>query len=916
MLSIGKLGAGHSAYYELSVADGAEDYYTGRGEARGWYLGTGADDLDLTGIVDKGDLKHLFRGTHPTTGEQWIKRQEHDRKPRTIRLPDGRVIEGAKPIPTAAFDLTFSAPKSVSVLWGLSAGPVQQDIRDAHETAVRAAFDYIERTACVTRRGKAGHRHLRGDGLIAAAFHHRLSRAGDPQLHTHVLVANATRAEGRYTALHGALLYREAKTASYLYHAQLRAELTRKLGVAWNLEPGAPHPEIVGVDRRLRDTFSKRSEEIQAQLDATGQSSKRAANAAAIDTRSAKTYLENGVDLHERWITEARGIDGPDFLDAIGKVPARPVVLSGTRQIIEHTSDLAFAPTGLTSHKTTFHRRDVIQLACEQAPQGASVSQIERLADAILDHAADRIVQLRSPSTPVAEGFAVRADGVRLTDHRADTAYTTVELLDHELAIIHTAHARADERAAQLDPKHVERHLDTRPANRTLADEQRRMVLALTTSGSGIEAVVGLAGAGKTFSLDAAHDAWHAAGIEVRGTATALTAAKTLEAETRIPSETIAMLRTWHKHALETGDTLKLDQAIPERGVLIVDEAGMTETRDLSFLTKITRQRNTKLVLVGDHHQLPEIGAGGAFGHLVHNLETDRVSTLATNRRQAASWERAALSELRAGTIEHAIGTYAQHDRIVTNPSPDELRHQLVRDWLNARASGRQIAMIAYTNTDVEALNHIARHELDQQGRLGTKRITIAGREWATGDELIATRNHRKLNVTNGTRGTVLQVHATGLEIRTSTGQHIFLPRDYLERGDATHAYATTGHKTQGMTINGEAFVLASDHINREWLYVAMSRATDQSRIYVDTLDRDPHTNATRSQEQQRDAAIFDLYDLALRSDAQRLARDHGKPTDPQRLDRNDLRRIVERSGTIRDQSPSLDRSRGIGRQW
>ena len=204
------------------------------------------------------------------------------------------------------------------------------------------------------------------------------------------------------------------------------------------------------------------------------------------------------------------GIDGPDVLDAIGKVPARPVVLSGTRQIIEHASDKAFAPTGLTSHKTTFHRRDVIQLACEQAPQGASVSQIERLADAILDHAADRIVQLRSPSTPVAEGFAVRADGVRLTDHRADTAYTTVELLDHELAIIHTAHARADERAAQLDPKHVERHLDTRPANRTLADEQRRMVLALTTSGSGIEAVVGLAGAGKTFSLDAAHDAWHA----------------------------------------------------------------------------------------------------------------------------------------------------------------------------------------------------------------------------------------------------------------------------------------------------------------------------------------------------------------------------------------------------------------------
>ncbi len=182
MLSIGKLGAGHHAYYELSVATGAEDYYTGRGEARGWYLGAGSESLELTGVVESGDLNHLFRGTYPYRPERWHQRREHDRKPRAITLRDGRVIEGPVPQPTAAFDLTFSAPKSVSVLWGLSAGPVQHDIRDAHEAAVRAAFDYLERTACVNRRGAGGQRQLRGEGFVAAAFHHRVSRAGDPQL--------------------------------------------------------------------------------------------------------------------------------------------------------------------------------------------------------------------------------------------------------------------------------------------------------------------------------------------------------------------------------------------------------------------------------------------------------------------------------------------------------------------------------------------------------------------------------------------------------------------------------------------------------------------------------------------------------------------------------------------------------------
>ncbi|MCB0878816.1 MAG: relaxase domain-containing protein [Thermoleophilia bacterium] len=912
MLSIGKLGAGHHAYYELSVATGREDYYTGKGEARGWYLGAGSKALELNGEVAQGDLAHLFGGSHPRTGMRWSSRRPHDGKARTLRLNDGRVIEGKPSKSTAAFDLTFSAPKSVSVLMGLGDGSVRAAVREGHEAAVRAAFDYLERTACVTRRGTNGTRQLRGEGFVAAAFHHRVSRAADPQLHTHVLVINATKAEGRYTALHGALLYREAKAAGYLYHAALRSELTMRLGLEWYRDPASPHPEIVGVAPELRAVFSKRAEEISEQLAATGNTSARAANAAAIDTRAAKNHSQDGKErvLVRRWRAEAAEIDAPGIEHAIGRQPAKAPILIHTAPIIREVVREQFGPTGLTATKTTFHRRELLQLACEHAPGGATVNQLERLADAFIDRAIDegRIVQLNSDDAKSPEGDALRGDGTVLRDGRADTPFTTTELLAAELSIIRSAYERASEQVATVERRDLDRVLAGRDERRRLSAEQQRMVEQLTTSGAGMEFVVGLAGAGKTYSLDAAHDAWRAGGVEVRGTSTALAAAQNLQTEAGIRSETIAMLKSWREHAEQTGDRSRIDDAVPRSGVLVVDEAGMTATRDLAFLTELAREQSAKLVLVGDHRQLPEIGAGGAFGHLVHRFDDARTSRLTENRRQHHSWERDALSELREGSVEHAIATYAEQDRIVVDASPERLRQQLAADWLDARSRGRDTAMIAYSNTEVRALNDAARHLLDEHGKLGRDRVRAGGREWAVGDSIICTHNQRSLGLSNGTRGVVERVDRDGLEIRTRDGQLQRVPREYLERGHAEYAYATTGHKTQGLTINGEAFVLASDHVSREWLYVSMSRATDQSRIYIDTLDRDPDTGRALSPAEQRDIAILELHDIATRSAAHRLAHERGEPRDSQRLDRNDLRQALNRDAVLRER---LERGHG-----
>ena len=223
MLSIAKLATGQADYYleqatgridrATSVASGVEDYYLEGIEPDGVWMGAGAGRLGAAGQVSADGLRRILEGQHPLTAE-----------------PLGR--HAATRVP--GFDVTFSAPKSVSVLFGIGDDAMRATIRRAHETAVRDAFGYLERQAAVARRGPAGRISVRGHGLVAAAFRHRTSRGCDPQLHTHVLVANLVLADdGRWSALDSRRLYAYAKTTGYLYEARLRAELTRDLGFAW-----------------------------------------------------------------------------------------------------------------------------------------------------------------------------------------------------------------------------------------------------------------------------------------------------------------------------------------------------------------------------------------------------------------------------------------------------------------------------------------------------------------------------------------------------------------------------------------------------------------------------------------------------------------------------------------------------------
>src|SRR3954447_20217187 len=279
VISIGKLGAGQADYYleqaqgrltlTASVAGGVEDYYAGGHEAAGYWIGDGGDRLGVRGEVDREALTRILDGAAPNSGERLVPE-------RAQRVP--------------GFDVTFSAPKSVSVLFGLGDEPLRRAIRVAHEEAVADGLAYLERMAARGRRGEGGRTAIDGNGLVGAAFRHRTSRAGDPQLHTHVLLANVVEGvDGRWSALDGRGIYQHAKTAGYLYEAALRARLTARLGVRWTpVRNGIA--DVEGVPKSVMRAFSRRRAEVEAELRLRGASSAAAARMATLSTRQRKDY--------------------------------------------------------------------------------------------------------------------------------------------------------------------------------------------------------------------------------------------------------------------------------------------------------------------------------------------------------------------------------------------------------------------------------------------------------------------------------------------------------------------------------------------------------------------------------------------------------------------------------------------------
>jgi len=584
VLGIGELGRGQEGYYLQAVARGVEDYYLGSGEAPGRWIG-GCGGLGLSGRVDADALRAVLDGRSPTD-------------------PQRSLLAFRRPDRLPGYDLTFSAPKGVSLLFALGGPELMLEVRRAHDAAVAAALGYREREAGEVRRGKDGVTRLSG------GVRHRPSLAGDPQLHTHVLVANMTRgADGRFSALDGQQLSSQAKTAGTPYQATLRYVL-RQLGLAWAVRDNGL-AELADVPHRVLRAFSRRRVEIEQAMAEHGSTSRAGAQAATLATRKAKDDGVRPEALAAEWHrrAEALGFDTSASTLMLHRLPAG---LPATAELVRASAEMLSAD-GLTAMSSTFGRAEAIRSWCGRLPQGAPVPAVEELAGRLL--VCPDVVTLGAPAprTPASAAAGGAARNAR--------QHSTTEMLATESAVLAEATAARNAGVGLAGPEGVERALEARE----MSDEQQDLVRWLTTSGDGVDVVVGK-GAGKTSALAAAAEAWRAAGLPVLGTAVAARAALAFGEQAGIPAMTVTRLLA------------ALDRPVAGRPaglargkVLIVDEAGMLGTRPLARLLAHARAADAKLVLVGDYHQLPELTAGGAFRALTTTLHA---TELQQNRRQ------------------------------------------------------------------------------------------------------------------------------------------------------------------------------------------------------------------------------------------------------------------------------------------
>jgi conjugative relaxase-like TrwC/TraI family protein len=832
VLSIAKLTPGQEGYYERSVAAGLDEYYEGHGESPGVWVGRGASALELEGVVHEGELGRLVRGLHPQAEKQL--RSHPKARLITIErihpLTDERWLETKRLAPVAGFDLVFSPPKSVSLLHALGDEDTRRAVNDAHRSSWQAALGYLEDEACVTRRGRNGVQREHAGGFVAAAYQHRTSRAQDPHLHTHVIVANMaqTPSDGKWRALDGEPILKSYRLAAgYLYQAQLRAELSRALGVEWE-EPCKGMAELKHVPRAVIREFSTRRAQVVEELARKGNGGFYAAQHAAVETRERKEHVDLA-RLREDWRARAaeHGLGERELFALVGRVryegPSQETLLRLARGML--------GPQGLTEKQTAFSDPEAVMAWAQAHRSGASADRVRKLASRLIR--TDGVQEVGEPPSP---GRPAR--------------YSTTELVVVERAALALVERGRDVGAPSITEQQLE---EIERADRIiLSGEQERMVREAATSSNRVVCVVGLAGAGKTTATHAVAQIFTHVGIEVLGAAPSGVAAEKLHDETGIPATTLHRLLD---DARDVG-------GLPSGSVLVVDEAGMAETRVLAPVLELLEQANGKAILIGDPHQLPPVGAGGLFAGIV---EREGAVVLTENRRQHDELERDALAGVRGGVGRDYLAYAEKRERLVVSESPVTTRARLLADWWeNGRDDLAGNVMLALRRSDVSDLNQLARSLMDAAGRLGKDRIVFDEREFASGDRVVCLRNSDVLGVKNGTRGTVNRIDSERrtLVIATDRGPVVELSRNYLETGNVRHAYALTGHAAQGLTVE-RAFVLGSGEARlQEWGYVALSRARAETRLYVtgtpheqeshfhDLDDRDPLARFGRALEE------------------------------------------------------------------
>jgi conjugative relaxase-like TrwC/TraI family protein len=885
-------------------------YYTAVGTPPGYWMGSGVADLG-GGALAQGDrvtatqLQRLLEaGRDPVTTEplgraypKIVPLRERienraaaldpnlspeDRQAAVDGIVRDETLAGRRTA-VAGFDLTFSPAKSVSVLWGLSDRNTQAIILGAHRAAMAETIQFIEDHIAATRMGTdAGNGSIMQadvSGVIATAYDHWDSRAHDPQLHTHLVIANKVRAlaDGKWRTLDSRALFNANVAFSEHYNAVLADRLTGALGVKWERRVRGkdrnPRMEIVGVSDELIEEFSNRAAEIEHCADQLideyrekhGRSPSpgtinRLREQATLETRPPKT-IESLADLSEQWRERAGRILGQDptawaqgLLSAALAEPGQVFTAGDVPQdVVDMAASVVLGVVG--DKRATWKHWNLWAEAERQTMHWRMATHQDRvqIVARIVAQAEGGSVTLTPPELAPTPLAMQRADGSSTLRPKHSVVFTSQAVLDAEKRLL----ALMDDRTApRLGAERLRTILNHGVRDGALDASQADAIATVASSGRRLDLLVGPAGTGKTTTLRALRTLWEGQhGTEtVVGLAPSAAAADVLGTELGIECENTAMWLTRHHH----------DRAHFQAGQLvIVDEASLAGTHTLDRLARAAVEAGAKVLLVGDPAQLPAVDTGGALTLLTGERArtTGDVPTLNEVHRFHADWEKRATLRLRDG--DPAILTaYQEHGRIQAGTTED-MTDAAYAAWKADSETGLSSVLVVPDTATMNDLNRRARAERVLTGRVSDgQTVCLAGQTRASAGDLILTRrNDRKLRhghagwVRNGDRWQITHVHPDGSvtaqridpDTHTDTrnadrqqlsGQMVRLPAAYV----AEHVdlgYAITAHRAQGLTVD-TAYTVASPSMSRENLYVALTRgrATNTVFVPVDQPDR------------------------------------------------------------------------------
>lgn len=825
----------------VSVGDGQRDftesltrYYSQQGTPPGFWLGTGLVGLANGSIrtgqeVTEAELRLLLgNGRDPITG-QHLGRARAQFKPareriehRVNMLPSHLTIaEQAEAItqiereelgkkqaqPVAGFDHTFSVPKSVSTLWAVADGGTQALIARAHHAAIQDVLDLLERDVAMTRvgadAGAGSVAQVDVRGVVATAYDHYDSRSADPQLHTHVVIANRVQGvhDGKWRTLDGRPIHRAVVALSEHYNAVLADHLSRDLGLSWGWRDRGRNRnrafEIEGVPEELLREFSSRSQDIERQTDEliadyTERHGRAPSKRTIIRLRAEATLrtrpekaLHSLAELTEQWRARATRVLGEDSTTWAGSIlsaSAANPLLRADDIPLEAIAEIGQAVVGeVGERRSTWQRWNLYAEAARQLTElrFASTTDREAITELIVDAAEQASVRLTPPGLAYSPVAFQREDGSSVFRPKHGALFSSEALLAAEDRLLVLS---KDLTAPTVAPHRVDRAVARRTdSGHRLSADQAAAITRIALSGRVLDVLIGPAGTGKTTTLAALRRAWeseHGPGSVV-GLATSAVAAEVLGEELRIGTDNTAKWAWEHRDG---------NWNFRDGQLVIVDEASMGGTFLLDQLTQHAREVGAKVLLVGDAHQLDAVDTSGAFGLVSRTLGGD-VAELSEVRRFTNDWERTASLALRLGETD-VLAAYEAEQRI-RGGDYEAMLDEVYAAWLQDTEAGRSSLMIAQTVDAVIGLNLRARLDRIRAGKVNPAQSLRLhdGTEAAAGDRIITRRNDRRLRtsrskwVKNGDLWNIAEAHTDGSLTVTRAkrwGGAIRLPASYV----------------------------------------------------------------------------------------------------------------------------------------